>query len=179
MKRLSKNQDILVELAKLDEFFESPTINCWSKTEDGLRIFIFSSLCVNSDEILNSYAEVRDHVAITFQSQFLEDDAERWNVYIFFFVREKVSDSVKQLIEQDKFSTRKIVIDNIQQEINDEYVKSLIYQEIFDFEVEKRDVNQEPIMNVIQKNNPIVYDFLYGLGGNGEKNLDDFINSLS
>jgi len=42
----------------------------------------------------------------------LKDEYSRWNFYIFFFSKEMVPKSLKYEIENNKFSSRKIVIEN-------------------------------------------------------------------
>lgn len=49
--------------------------------------------------------------ALYFQNQ-IKDEFEKWNLYVFYLVNKPVSNSIRYLIENDTFSSRKIVVEN-------------------------------------------------------------------
>ena len=50
-------------------------------------------------------------IAITFQNE-IEDEFQRWNLYLFYIINGDVSTRLKYLIENDTFSSRKIVVEH-------------------------------------------------------------------
>ncbi|EKN3949045.1 hypothetical protein DVP60_21005 [Yersinia enterocolitica] len=65
---------------------------------------------VESPEVLeHTWNAIQNVVALRYKS---ERKIARWNVYIAFFCREHVSRSLKLLIENDKFTARKLVFDS-------------------------------------------------------------------
>tara|TARA_Y100001933_G_scaffold183498_1_gene182348 strand:+ start:201 stop:656 length:456 start_codon:yes stop_codon:yes gene_type:complete len=61
--------------------------------------------------LLKEWNDLTNAVAMEIQSV-SSTSIEIWNIYIVFLVGEKVSDQLKNLIEQDKFSARKIVVEH-------------------------------------------------------------------
>lgn len=49
------------------------------------------------------------------------------------------------MIEQDKYSTRKIVKSNLGQWHNSNEINSCLYQELFEFDVKKSDIPEIPL----------------------------------
>lgn len=128
------NQSLIEKDGKIT--FEG--LDCWSKEETGYSIYIFSIQLENQSELLEVHQDIRDYIAIYFQSQFLEKNVERWNIYQFYFIKDKIDESTKQLIEQDKFSTRKIIHDGINKELSDDEIISLVNKELFEFNISNR-----------------------------------------
>ena len=88
------------------------TTECWVRKENNYNLYIFTILVKNEFELESLWLNLTNAIAMYFQSE-LEKDIEKWNIYVIFFVREKVSMDCKYKIEQDKYSSRKIVMDNI------------------------------------------------------------------
>ena len=59
----------------------------------------------------------------------LKEEYSRWNFYIFFFSKDLVPKSLKYEIENNKFSSRKIVIENCES-ITEEVIKNSITEHI-------------------------------------------------
>lgn len=132
--QLLRAVDELDELRKLDSFFLDEKIGCWYQVIQNFRAFVFTVTCTTEKELSEKYVEVRDHIAVSFQSQTLTRDSERWNLYLFFFVNSSVSEVVRQKIEQDKFSSRKVVCDQVT-DVDDELIRSIVDQKIFGLEI--------------------------------------------
>lgn len=64
-----------------------------------------------SDESLlkSSWAKISNYLAVKYQSK-LETEFERWNVYLFILTDQQIDDALKYHIENDTFSSRKIII---------------------------------------------------------------------
>lgn len=67
---------------------------------------------LNTEEELKLFWEdYRNDIASYFQAE-LQVEIEIWNIYLFFVVLEPVSRELKYRIQQDKYSSRKIVLCN-------------------------------------------------------------------
>lgn len=67
-------------------------------------------ISLSTEEELKLYWEdYRNDIASYFQAE-LSVEIEIWNIYLFFVVREPVGRELKYRIQQDKYSSRKIVI---------------------------------------------------------------------
>lgn len=142
---LNKANHIIESLKEKDESITLEGLECWIKEEDNYNIYIFSIQIEDKDKLLEVHEELRDYIAIYFQSQFLEKNVERWNIYQFFLIKDKIDEITKQLIEQDKFSTRKIIHDGLNRVLNDDDIISIIDEELFNFEYNPRGLAAESI----------------------------------
>ena len=177
---LNKADHILKKLAETDPFFLNDAITCWEKKQGKISIYLFAIVFLTAEELLAGYKDIRDHVAISFQSQELESSAERWNLYLFYVVGDKVSHGQKQLIEHDKFSTRKIVCSGIEGDITDQVISGLIEAELFDFKVEKRKPTTTNLETLLAKEFPNVAAALKALGSaDNVEVLNPLLNHLS
>lgn len=168
-------RNFLIEEDSLAKF----QIICWEKKEPQFSIHIFSSVYQTADNLMSNFEDVRDYIAVYFQSQTLELDIERWNLYEFIFVKEPLNDLQKQKIEQDKFSTRKVVIDNLTTEIDDDSIKSCIVNELFTFEIVKRQIDQETVVDCLTKDHKDVIDIINSTAGfSNEEILQSLINKF-
>jgi hypothetical protein len=123
--------NIIEKLKEKPEFDEISNLKCYAKHEPDFNMYFFTYYVDQSDLLAEIEETVRDFIAIYFQGLTIEKDVERWNLYIFYFVNGNVKQDLKYKIEQDKFSTRKIVIDKIEDEPDDEKISELINCELF------------------------------------------------
>ncbi|WNH07671.1 ABC-three component system middle component 1 [Thalassobellus suaedae] len=162
-----------------DETLSFKNLTCWEYKEDKYSLYMFSIQLKSQDDLLKIHEELRDYIAIYFQSQILEKDIERWNIYQFFFIQEKVDDNTKQKIEQDKFSTRKIIHDDKQKELLDEDIEKLINQELFDFEIENRETKKDSIDSFLKKDHSSVLSLIDEIGTSKlDESLEQILTSL-
>jgi len=69
---------------------------------------------VPSEDVLKvSWVQISNFVAIKFQNK-LKSEFERWNIYLFYRIENMVSRVLHYSIENDTFSSRKILIDTRQ-----------------------------------------------------------------
>ncbi|WP_158622411.1 ABC-three component system middle component 1 [Pedobacter sp. KBW06] len=127
----------------------SDSLACWQKPYDRFNIYFFTAIHSSEQELLDSYAKIRDYIAVYFQGSYLSLDVERWNIYQFHLLGCKIDPNKKQVIEQDKFATRKIVLDGLTGTFDDQRIKSLIEREVFFFSVQRRDVQHQPVLEFI------------------------------
>jgi hypothetical protein len=177
--QLNKVNHIIESLEEKDETLSFENLTCWEYKEDNYSLYMFSIQLKNQDELLKIHEELRDYIAIYFQSQILEKDIERWNIYQFFFIQEKVDDSTKQKIEQDKFSTRKIILDNLKKSLLDEQIKSLINLELFDFKIETRKIDTDTVDEKLNKEHSTILELIDKIeNSNLDDSLELILNSL-
>lgn len=123
-------------LSKEIEFdLEKFNLNCWRK-ENGEPIYIFTKQFDNEKDLIDNWKSINNSIAVEFQSQ-LENIVSIWNLYLMFFIKDSVSIEHKYEIEQDKYSTRKIVKDDF---FEDE--KKYIEDKLFNF-----DISSSPTQN--------------------------------
>lgn len=154
--QLVKSRQIIDELGKFDDYFNSSGVECWVTVSGKINLYIFSTIYETVNDLEENYRELRDHVAISFQSRTLENPAERWNLYILYLVKEFVPQELRQLILQDKFSARKMVYSTGQDVIGDDYIISLIGKTIIDIEIPERQVSIDRLEEVILSVHPQV-----------------------
>ncbi|MDR3047411.1 MAG: hypothetical protein LBU51_07350 [Bacteroidales bacterium] len=98
----------------LDELFPQ-FIPQLSKTELVGTISVFSFFFENENLLNDNWESITSSIGSYYQSEFEDEEKEfeRWNIYILFIVKEPVSTQLKYKIENDKFSSRKIVQDKM------------------------------------------------------------------
>lgn len=95
----------------------------------GGKIYVFF-IKFNSEERLKSeWREFNSFITAEFIST-IEDDFSKWNTYVFYLSDTPISKSLKYEIENNKFSTRKIVIDNESSDFNDDLFEKIISDHI-------------------------------------------------
>lgn len=155
--QLVKAEEVTERLNKFEEFASFSNLVCWKKEEVNYNIYIFSIQLENEIQLLNINDDLRDFLAIYFQSQTLEKDVERWNIYQLYLVKEPISLDLRLQIEQDKFATRKLVVDNVGKDLNDNEIANIIYANIFDFSInEKKTIKDSLLDNLGEYNHTIL-----------------------
>lgn len=129
MKLQKSNEDII----KLSEYIEKnpEKYSLWTRNELGkYHIYIFSVMLDKVEELNFLWEKLTNDLAVNFQSK-LEENIELWNVYVVFFVKEKVDKTLKYTIQQDLYSSRKIVIDNFKPRYIEKYVLLHLEKKLF------------------------------------------------
>jgi hypothetical protein len=147
--------------SKQSEFSTINKLKCFVKEEHSFCLYFFSFNTETQAELLEKYIIVRDFIAIYFQSDYIDKEVERWNLYTFFFIREKVNIEIKYKIEQDKFSSRKIVIDDWANESDYEEIKKRIELELFSISIENpQEYNETKIDSILKGNHRDVFSHI-------------------
>ncbi|MCK0125840.1 hypothetical protein MWU76_15725 [Gelidibacter sp. F2691] len=90
-------------------------------------LFVYgSSQDIEKNDIWEKISQV---VALKYQSK-ITDVVDKWNIYIIFICQDIASKELKNKIENNRFSNRKIVEDNFLGEFNDLNAKALIVKHI-------------------------------------------------
>ena len=114
-------------------------------------ISVFAFMFDNESDLNDNWKKITSSVAAYYQSTFEREqkDFERWNIYILFIVKTPVSFQLKYKIENNKFSSRKIVHDNETENITIDMIESLIekYIVVSDLQISEQS-NPQPSANV-------------------------------
>lgn len=100
-------------------------LKCWKYSKE-YEIFIFTKVFENEEELINNWETINESIAIEFQST-LESDVSIWNLYLILFVQGNVKLERKLEIEQDKYSTRKIVKDNFILDTEKKFIEEKLF----------------------------------------------------
>lgn len=104
---------------------------CHYRNEESFRVNVFI-LKANKDVINENWKRFSNMVAVNYQnlSYMTGSEFDRWNFYIIYVSEDSISKELKNKIENDKFSSRKIVEDLYDKELNDYEVNCLIVKHI-------------------------------------------------
>jgi len=172
--QFNKTQKIIDLLKAKDPSIEFEKLQCWIKPEADYNIYIFTVQLKGENELKNLKDDLRDYLAIYFQSQTLEKDVERWNIYQVFFVEESVGKDIKLQIEQDKFATRKLVFDNVGKDLADEEIERKLNTTIFHFELSSSIKTNEKLEDALGKEDLELYYNIEKADGK----IDELLNEL-
>lgn len=109
----------------IDNNLSIENLKCWRYSNE-YEIFIFTKVFENEEELVNNWKTINESIAIEFQS-ILENDVSIWNLYLILFVQGNVKLERKLEIEQDKYSTRKIVKDNFELGREKEFIEEKLF----------------------------------------------------
>lgn len=84
-------------------------------TEYGGLIHSFFLKFQSEESMTGLWQEMVSAIAFYFQSM-LDEDFEKWNLYVFFLSPGEISKELKYKIENDPISSRKIVVENYNNE---------------------------------------------------------------
>ena len=102
-------------------------------------ISIFSFFFESEDALEKNWESITSSIAVNYQSEFEEEkqEFERWNIYILFIVKGRVESQLKYKIENDKFSSRKIIQDNVEDVFYADSISELILKNIVNSDLNK------------------------------------------
>ena len=93
---------------------------------------LFSSCIVcwsnSADDIINFWKDIQSLLSAKYQP---EGEYAKWNIYLIYLNKEKLSLDEKYKIENDKYFSRKIVLDGLSDLPNIDSVKEIINCELF------------------------------------------------
>ena len=89
--------------------------------------FVFANSLTLSEE--NLWKNISKEIALKYQSK-LETIYDKWNLYIIYVTVDETPKDLKKQIENDKFSSRKIVEDSYNKEFNQGEANRLIVKHI-------------------------------------------------
>ncbi len=127
----------------------------------GVKISVFLVHGTASDlEKDDNWRIISEEIALKFQSK-IESKDDKWNLYIIYVCSEKVDKELKAKIENNKFSSRKIVEDNQTEKLTDEIVNNLIIKHITNTDlVEIVNNTKENIEKSYTPKNTVIWDLI-------------------
>jgi hypothetical protein len=170
MEIINNKLDFIKEQLQIENF----EIICFKKYLCNYEVNIICCHFENKETLKEYWCQVVDYVAINIQAE-LSKVIELFNVYIIFFCN-GVDEDLIYTIEQDKYSSRKIVI-NDKMASNIESLKSMIEERIIKFEFEKVESNRM-IEKWLKSYDESFYNFLKDTEGKEAENLDAFLEIL-
>lgn len=120
--------------------------------------FIFMN---NEEHLRNHWGKITEYIAIYFQSM-LKNEYSIWNIYLFFLLQDEVSNEIKYQIENDTFSSRKIVISPIID------IDTIIRENIINDDWNVHDIEES---NLIFTPNEIIWKALGDMGSWKKKTI--------
>jgi hypothetical protein len=101
-------------------------------------ISVFTFYMERADDLHENWKNITNAIAAYYQADFESEETafERWNIYLFFLVKEPVRARLKVRIENDKFSCRKIVQDETPDDFSAELIHQLIDEHIINADLD-------------------------------------------
>ena len=91
-------------------------VTCWQKNEreneKDYNIYCFCIVVTDEQELRENYHSITGAIATDFQAR-MSKVIEKWNIYLIFETCKSISTALKDEIEQNKYSTRKLVWGNL------------------------------------------------------------------
>lgn len=128
----------------------------------------------SEDELRMYWKEIIDNVAVNIQAK-LNDTIELYNVYVIFF-SERIEEKLLYLIEEDKYSSRKIVIEKKIPESASELIQ-MVENRLFKFSIEKPEECLQ-LYKQLEDYNKKFYNFIKDLEDVDDEILDVAISIL-
>lgn len=129
----------------------------------------------NEQDLKDYWRIIVDNVALYIQSK-LEKVIELYNVYIIFFI-DDINEELLYIIEQDKYSSRKIIIKKAMPE-SEEKLKSVVNKRLFYFNIEKA-VNNFSILEILNNCEKEFYEYIDSRDLLKDENIDEIVNILN
>lgn len=153
------------------------------RNEDDFRINVFF-LEANRDTIDENWKRFSNMVAANYQnSEYMGDSKfDKWNFYIIYISKDIISKELKNKIENDKFSSRKIVEDVYNKEFNNEGANSLIVKHITNADLKQIvEATREVSISVYVPNNAKLWELLVKEGKviGDRKVQEEFIKKIN
>lgn len=108
MELLSQIEDLK---SRFDEVFNPISLEYKLTQISEGKIHSFFISAASSYDLGKEWRKISNFIAVNFQNQ-LENDFEIWNIYIFYKINFFIENSLKYQIENDIFSSRKIIIED-------------------------------------------------------------------
>lgn len=121
------------ELKYMQKLYDNPKITHWIKNF-GVRCHIFTIQIALETNLADIWEDFTNTIAGNFQANF-ENEYENWNVYVVFLAEIKIERALKYKIENDKYSSRKIVMDEISPPIDEDKIVESISKRIFQLDI--------------------------------------------
>jgi len=178
--QLAKSPQIIEKLSEFDDYFRTSGTDCWEAPSGNIKLYLFSTIYDTVQELQDQYKILRDHVAISFQSRTLDKPAERWNLYILYFVKEQVPQDIKQIILQDKFSARKLICSVGHNILSEKFMSEQVTKTLMDIDIPEKVSAEAKLEMLIVNEHPRVALAIEKMGlMNDRENITTLIDILN
>lgn len=127
------NGSLLSAIKKLNQSIEIKLKSV--EIQDGIVHIFFVSL-PSTNELDLFWREISNFISMHFQRK-LESEFERYNIYVIYIVDGDVSKELRNKIENDKFSSRKIVEDAFSHSLSEKHLNFLTTTHILNDDLDK------------------------------------------
>ncbi len=155
---MTKQESEKLEILK--KSFSDSTMTHWVKNF-GVRCHIFAIQIDSETQLKKDWESITNRIAIDFQADF-EDEYESWNVYEVFLTKSEISKDLKYKIGNDKYSSRKIVMDKISPAISEDEIKERISKRIFQLDLDIEEIAEKPKKDLSKILDPKLFKLIYG-----------------
>lgn len=135
------------DLKVLQEMHNNMSITHWvinlGVKNLGFKCHIFTIKIDTINQLKDIWNKFTENIAFFFQDGF-ENKYESWNVYVVFFTGEKIPRPLKYEIENNRYSSRKIVMDEISPPIDENKIKEKISKRIFQLNIGVEKITEKP-----------------------------------
>lgn len=151
------SDDILKDLSNRFQYLSFT----YSVKDIGVKISVFLVQGKSSDiKQEDSWRLISEEIALKFQSK-MDSKDDKWNLYIIYVCSDKVDKELKAKIENDKFSSRKIVIANQTERLKKESVNNLIVQHITNTDlIDTVNKTNESVEKKYEPNSKSIWDLI-------------------
>lgn len=106
----------------------------------------------DEDDLSENWKKLNSLVA-TKMSSILTDDFSKWNFYLFFIIDKPLIKEIKYVIENNTFSSRKIVLDNFKKELNNDTILKIINEKIVGTDIIIKAISAQPKTKYVSTSN--------------------------
>jgi hypothetical protein len=135
-------------------------LSLYSNNDDWkINVLIFQS---DYETLKLKWNKVSSAVSMCYQADINdENEFEKWNLYIIYICTETVDKELKAKIENDKFSSRKIVVANQTEKLTTELANNLIIQHITNTDlIDTVNKTNESIEKKYEPKNKSIWDLI-------------------
>ncbi|MED3541310.1 ABC-three component system middle component 1 [Bacillus toyonensis] len=157
-----KKKEIVEEIKKESFNNSFDLVDCWIKDQENYQVYIFTAVFEDQEELKEKWQPISSDIALHFQGS-LQSNIEIWNIYILFIVRGKVSNELRYFVEQNKYSSRKLVVDKRRESISEIDIQEIVNEKLFDLKLNSSECgtkNQESIEDLLRKNNQKIFEVI-------------------
>lgn len=176
MININKDIELIKENIECDRIkivhFEEKIKN---NNRKGYELNIICCSFDNEQDLKDYWKTIVDNVALYVQSK-LEKVIELYNIYIIFFIDE-INEELLYKIEQDKYSSRKIVIKKAMP-MSEEELNEVVSKRLFYFNIEKS-ANDFSIVEILKNCEKEFYEYIDSKDLIKDEDIDEIVNILN
>lgn len=137
-------------------------------------------VCIETESQLDELWDAINSVISSELSKEFKTDFQMWNFYLFFLCKESISTALKYEIVNDKFSSRKVVLDSYDEEADSQVIKKIISEFILGNDISLEGRKDLPVDKGVYKSDSIVFKNIeqHYLKSKGKSNDKELLNEM-